>query len=147
MNGHIKSSPSKHSPRKSPTFKVPSGKPRGRPRKLDPKQLNFVVHNGSDENKQAKLGIANKAPTTHPIEHVEAASTTADDNPDRRFITDVHGRQVVIIPYPGKNKSVATPTRPINICGAVTLDEVKELLHEWMISTSSKYFSRAMKLS
>lgn len=106
-------SPGKHSPQ----FKVPRGRPgRGRPKKLEFRQRGqptiFSAVTGRQET------ILN-----------DFASSEASLPEIREKIIDKEENDSVRV------KSIEMDTAPVNLCGAVTIAEVRSLLKEWIQSS------------
>ncbi|XP_062595150.1 DNA repair protein REV1-like [Saccostrea cucullata] len=108
-------SPGKHSPQ----FKVPRGRPgRGRPKKLDFRQRGQPSIMTAVTGKQAVF-------TEDLLSNDQSSLRKGEDEKINKSVRD----------QPMEVESFESEDTPVNLCGAVTIAEVRSLLKEWIQSS------------
>ncbi|XP_053379296.1 DNA repair protein REV1-like [Mercenaria mercenaria] len=138
-------SPNKRSPGKgSPNFKVPRGRPSGRGRKKGSSKKTLFRDQTSTLQQQS-TDHQNVPDNLSCSKQATEMGTCAID--DVRASSDVQYSSVITIdrvpvdkidcPDSGPQDSVASKTvkNCVNLCGAITLQDVRRLLREWITST------------
>ncbi|VDI54669.1 DNA repair protein REV1 [Mytilus galloprovincialis] len=121
-----------HGKKNSPTFKVPK-QPKGKSGRGRPKKLNFV------SKKQPKINAAvsgKKSAELHPADLFRISDDPVIVDNEPPSITTNYGKTAPQEHETTSNTNQDSIKVQVNLCGAVTITEVRALLKEW-IQTSN----------
>ncbi|CAG2235935.1 REV1 [Mytilus edulis] len=121
-----------HGKKNSPTFKVPK-QPKGKSGRGRPKKLNFV------SKKQPKINAAvsgKKSTELHPADLFRISDDPIIVDKEPPSITTNYGKTAPQEHETTSNTNQDSIQVQVNLCGAVTITEVRALLKEW-IQTSN----------
>ncbi|XP_060082771.1 DNA repair protein REV1-like [Ylistrum balloti] len=124
-------SPTKsRSPRRSPNFKIPRGKPRrGRPKKLEFQSRRQPKITATVSSKQQESRVDTFKDNVCKLDAIIVDQPAEEANPGTLIdgtVNETAGSITDRIP--------SSSQRAVNLCGAVTITEVRTLLREWLSS-------------